>query len=138
MYGPPYYGSPQDPDYSQFSISGAFPVTIPPVIGVGLNLTFTGDRYGDNLVGIGPIVGMPGVSVSDTKGWIGSNADNSYPSKSGSQSFLNKWTANVSAGFLGGFGITYSPGSNTGKWGSEQGLYSPQYGISYVHSWLFP
>jgi hypothetical protein len=123
VYGPPYYGSPQDPDYSQFSISGAFPVTIPPVIGVGLNLTFTGDRYGDNLVGIGPIVGMPGVSVSDTKGWIGSNADNSYPSKSGSQC---------------GFGITYSPGSNTGKWGSEQGLYSPQYGISYVHSWLFP
>lgn len=96
----------ENPDYNAVSVSLGLPD--PPV---GGTVVVTRDRFGSYYVAVGPTVGktLTVGSVSLVKGYIGSSSDLYYPNPSDTESFLTGLAVNGSAGFVKGYGVTWSP-----------------------------
>lgn len=125
--------NPLDPDYTVATLGGGEIF--------GIEFIIIADRYGNVAFGGGGTAGKAilGVNGVYAQGWIGDPFDASYPNVSDSQSFISGWAENLSAGFLGGAGVTIplNPQPNlVGIAGIEEGMYTPQFGGSITYTMI--
>ena len=119
------------PDYISFNFSVAIPN---PWTGTaaGWNGTASIDRYGKLYFSpYGITVGKPATSsysLSVTANWL---SQSNKPDALQLNNFLTSHGVNIGGGYIGGVGLTWSPGNGT-AWGV--GLYTPQAGISYNYT----
>lgn len=112
---------PREPDYWTLSVG------IGAVVGASVSATL--DRHGHIYLGVGGgLSASPAVTASLTKGQMVGTAE---PKERELRNLLEGDAISASAGAIHGAGIMNSPGGTA----IERGIYVPQAGVSFEHSW---